>query len=150
MFRGVNNINLDAKGRLAIPTRYRDQLLEHCNGEMVVTIDTEERCLLIYPQPEWNDIQRKVELLPSFNKAARRVQRLLIGHATDIQLDGSGRLQLTPPLREYAYLDRKTVMLGQGRKFELWAEDHWLEKRDSWLSEESGLEIPAELESLSL
>ncbi len=150
MFRGVNNINLDAKGRLAIPTRHRDELLQHCDGEMVVTIDTEERCLLIYPQPEWNDIQRKVESLPSFNKAARRVQRLLIGHATDIQMDGSGRLQLTPPLREYAYLDRKTVMLGQGSKFELWSEDHWHEKRDSWLGEESGLEIPAELQSLSL
>ena len=76
MFRGVNNINLDAKGRLAIPTRYRDYLTHHCNGEMVVTIDTEERCLLIYPQPEWEDIQRKVESLPSFNRAARRVQRL--------------------------------------------------------------------------
>ncbi|MDP7577271.1 MAG: division/cell wall cluster transcriptional repressor MraZ, partial [Pseudomonadales bacterium] len=93
MFRGVNNINLDAKGRLAVPTRYRESLMEHCSGEMVVTIDTEERCLLIYPQPEWEDIQRKVEALPSFNRAARRVQRLLIGHATDIQLDGSGRLQ---------------------------------------------------------
>ena len=150
MFRGVNNINLDAKGRLAIPTRYRDSLIQHCSGEMVVTIDTEERCLLIYPQPEWEDIQRKVESLPSFNRAARRVQRLLIGHATDIQLDGSGRLQLTPPLREYAHLDKKTVMLGQGGKLELWAEDHWHARRDSWLGDESGLEIPEELESLSL
>jgi len=149
MFRGVNNINLDAKGRLAIPTRYREQLMQHCNGEMVVTIDTEERCLLIYPQPEWEDIQRKVEALPSFNKAVRRVQRLLIGHATDIQLDNSGRLQLTPPLRTYADLDRKSVMLGQGKKLELWADDHWQEKRDSWLTD-VGDEIPAELENLSL
>jgi len=85
MFRGVNNINLDAKGRLAIPTRYRDHLIQHCGGDMVVTIDTQERCLLLYPQPEWEDIQRKVEALPSFNKAVRRVQRLLIGHATDIR-----------------------------------------------------------------
>ena len=65
MFRGVNNVNIDAKGRIAIPTRFRDQLLNHCNGEIVVTIDTEERCLLIYPQPDWDDIQRKVEALPS-------------------------------------------------------------------------------------
>jgi len=150
MFRGVNNINLDAKGRLAIPTRYRDHLVEHCGGEMVVTIDTEERCLLIYPRPEWGDIQRKIESLPSFNKAARRVQRLLIGHATDIQLDASGRLQLTPPLREYAQLEKKTVMLGQGNKLELWSEDHWRQRRDSWLGDESSLEIPEELENLSL
>ncbi len=146
----MNNINLDAKGRLAIPTRYRDHLVEHCGGEMVVTIDTEERCLLIYPRPEWGDIQRKIESLPSFNKAARRVQRLLIGHATDIQLDASGRLQLTPPLREYAQLEKKTVMLGQGNKLELWSEDHWRQRRDSWLGDESSLEIPEELENLSL
>ena len=149
MFRGVNNINLDAKGRLAIPTRYRELLMQHCNGDMVVTIDTEERCLLIYPQPEWEDIQRKVEALPSFNAAARRVQRLLIGHATDIPLDGSGRLQLTPPLREYAALDQKTVMLGQGNKLELWSEPEWVSRRDSWL-EENGSDLPEQLTSLSL
>ena len=149
MFRGVNNINLDAKGRLAIPTRYRDHLIQHCDGDMVVTIDTQERCLLLYPQPEWEDIQRKVEALPSFNKAVRRVQRLLIGHATDIQMDSAGRLQLTPPLREYAELEKKTVMLGQGKKLELWAENRWLERRDSWLGEVAD-EIPEELASLSL
>lgn len=149
MFRGINNINLDAKGRLAIPARYRDYLMQHCNGEMVVTIDTDERCLLIYPRPEWEDVQRKIEALPSFNKAARRVQRLLIGHATDIQLDASGRLQLSPPLREYAQLDKKTVMLGQGNKLELWAEAEWVERRDSWIDDDA-LIVPEALESLSL
>ena len=149
MFRGVNNINLDTKGRLAIPVRYRDQLIQHCGGELVVTIDTEEKCLLIYPQPEWEDIQRKVEALPSFNVAVRRVQRLLIGHATDIQMDASGRVLLTPPLREYAELEKKGVLLGQGSKLELWNEAHWISRRDAWLTD-SGLEIPDELRSLSL
>ncbi len=150
MFRGVNNVNLDAKGRLAIPTRYRELLTDHCSGKMVVTIDTEERCLLIYPQPEWEDIQRKIEALPSFNVAARRIQRLLIGHATDIPMDGSGRILLTPPLRDYAGLDKKTVLLGQGNKLELWSEDIWSDRRDTWLDEKSGLEIPDELKTLSL
>ena len=150
MFRGVNNVNIDAKGRIAIPTRFRDQLLNHCNGEMVVTIDTEERCLLIYPQHDWDDIQRKVEALPSFNVAARRVQRLLIGHATDIQMDSSGRILLTPPLREYAQLDKKGVLLGQGKQHELWSEPSWVERRDSWLEDQSSLELPDELQSLSL
>lgn len=150
MFRGVNNINIDAKGRIAIPIRYREQLLSHCGGEMVVTIETEERCLLIYPQPDWDDIQRKVEALPSFNVAARRVQRLLIGHATDIQMDNSGRLLLTNPLRDYAQLDKKGVLLGQGRKLELWDENAWLVRRDSWLDDPASLEIPDELQSLSL
>jgi MraZ protein len=150
MFRGINYINLDAKGRLAIPTRYRDRLMQHCSGEMVVTIETEERCLLIYPQPEWEDIQRKVEALPSLNRATRRLQRLLIGHATDIQLDGSGRILLPAPLREYAGLDKKTVLLGQGHKLELWSEEHWETQRDEWLGDQSDLEIPPELQSLSL
>jgi MraZ protein len=150
VFRGVNNINLDAKGRLAIPVKYRDFLLTHCNGEMVVTIDTDERALLIYPRPEWEDIERKVQALPSFNPASRRVQRLLIGHATDLQLDGSGRILIPPPLRLYATLDKKTVMLGQGNKLELWSEEHWVNRRDAWLDDQSGLELPPELETLSL
>lgn len=150
MFRGVNNINLDAKGRLAIPTRYRDHLVADFDGRLVVTIDTEERCLLIYPLPAWEDIQRKVAALPSFNPASRRVQRLLIGHATDIQLDSNGRILLTSPLRDYAQLDKKAVMLGQGNKLELWSEAHWLGRRDSWLEDHDTLDIPDELQSLSL
>jgi len=150
MFRGVSNINLDAKGRLAIPTRYRELLTQHCEGEMVVTIDTEEQCLLIYPLPQWNDIQREVSALPSYNPATRRIQRLLIGYATDIALDSSGRLQLTQPLRDYAFLEKKCVMLGQGKKLELWSEEQWTKRRDSWLNDESSLDIPDELKSLSL
>lgn len=149
MFRGVNHISLDAKGRLAIPVRFRDLLVEHCNGELVVTIDTDERALLIYPRPEWEDIERKVQALSSFNPASRRVQRLLIGHATDIPLDSSGRVLITPPLRQYANLDKKTVLLGQGNKLELWSEDHWISRRDAWLEDQSG-DLPPQLESLSL
>ncbi len=97
MFRGVNNVNIDAKGRIAIPTRFRDQLLNHCNGEMVVTIDTEEPCLLIYPQPDWHAIQRTADALPSFHVAARLLPRVLLCHATDIQMDSRCRLRLTSP-----------------------------------------------------
>jgi|TARA_A200000159_G_C7243745_1_gene305731 MraZ protein len=117
---------------------------------MVVTIDTEERCLLIYPQPAWEDIQRKVESLPSFNTAARRVQRLLIGHATDIPMDRNGRLLITPPLREYANLDKQTVLLGQGNKLELWDESVWNARRDQWLEVQSEGGMPDELQMLSL
>ena len=100
MFRGVSHVTIDAKGRMAIPVRHRDQLMQHCNGEVVVTIDTEDNCLMLYPLPAWNDVERKIETLPTFDPAARRIQRLLIGHATDIQMDGSGRLLLPAPLRE--------------------------------------------------
>jgi len=151
MFRGVNTINLDAKGRLAIPTRYRERLAERSAGQMVVTIDTEERCLLIYPLPEWEDIQRKIDALSSFNPATRRIQRLLTGHATDVELDANGRLLLSQPLRDYAELDKKTVLLGQGNKFELWSEDLWNARRDTYLEDiNGGGEMPEELMNLSL
>jgi MraZ protein len=150
MFRGVNNINLDAKGRLAIPTRFRDILSEHCNDHLVITIDTDERCLLVYPLPRWEDIQRKVESLSSFNPASRRVQRLLIGHATDVHLDSNGRVLLPLPLREYARLDKKVVMIGQGHKLELWSEEHWKERREAWIEDQSLTESSSELQNLSL
>ena len=150
MFRGVNHVNVDDKGRIAIPARFRERLASHCNGELVVTIDTEEPCLLIYPQPDWDEIQRKVAGMSSYNPASRRVQRLLIGHATDIQMDGNGRILLTPPLREYAQLDKKGVLIGQAAKLELWDEGAWVSHRESWLSDTDPRDLPEELRSLSL
>lgn len=151
MFRGVNNITLDAKGRMAMPTRYRDRLQERCAGQLVVTVDR-DHCLLIYTLPEWEEIERKLVRLPSLNKQARRLQRLLIGHATELQLDSNGRVLLPQPLRDFAGLDRHAVLIGQGNKFELWDEAAWNERRDGWLAEEDddSLELPTELESLSL
>ena len=151
MFRGVSSINMDGKGRMAFPTRYRERLMEQCDGNLVITIDTEERCLLIYPLPEWEVIEKKIEALPSFNRAARRIQRLLIGHATDLELDGSGRILLPAPLREYAGLDKKLMLIGQGKKFELWSEEHWDRCRDDYLDEGSDADaLPEEMMNLSL
>ncbi|MDD7804061.1 MAG: division/cell wall cluster transcriptional repressor MraZ [Endozoicomonas sp. (ex Botrylloides leachii)] len=151
MFRGVNAINLDAKGRLAVPTRYRDVLQERCDGRLVATIDTDELCLLIYPLDEWDSIQKKIEALPSFHPTSRRIQRLLIGHATDLDMDGSGRILIPPLLRDYAGLAKHSILLGQGKKFELWSEASWAERRDQYLQEAStSKEPPDELQSLSL
>ncbi|MFK0572879.1 division/cell wall cluster transcriptional repressor MraZ [Endozoicomonas sp.] len=151
MFRGVNAINLDAKGRLAIPARYRQVLRDRCDGALVATIDTDERCLLIYPLDEWELIQQKIEALPSFHPMTRRIQRLLIGHATDLELDGNGRILIPPLLRDYAGLEKRSILLGQGKKFELWDENCWNECRDQYLKEASESEdIPVELQSLSL
>ena len=151
MFRGVNQINLDAKGRMAMPARYRDQIDGCCESQMVATIDTEARCLLLYPLPDWEQIEKKIEALPSFNPAARRIQRLLIGHATDLEIDSSGRLLSPAPLRSYAQLDKKLVLLGQGRKFEIWSEELWNETRDDYLSiTDEAANLPDNLQTLSL
>jgi MraZ protein len=152
LFRGVTELNLDAKGRMAMPTRYRERLIERSEGRLVITIDTEERCLLIYPQPEWEAIEQKLDALPSFNSQARRVQRLLMGHATDVEMDGNGRLLLPPPLRQYANLDKQVVLIGQGKKFELWDAELWNAQRDNWLADETIADgqLPPELQNLSL
>jgi len=153
MFRGVNALNLDSKGRLAIPTRYRDELVRTASSRVVITVNPVDRdhCLLLYPLPEWEEIERKLVKLPTFNTAARRLQRLLIGHATEMELDGNGRVLLPPPLREFAGLDKALVMIGQGNKFEIWDEAKWNTRRGEWLSEaDGGGELPDELGSLSL
>lgn len=152
MFRGVNDINIDAKGRIALPTRYRDRLQNDSDSRVVMTIDTEEKCLLLYPLLAWEEIESKLAALPSFNSAARRIQRLLIGHATETELDSNGRILLPPLLREFAGLEKQVMLVGQGKKFEIWAEDHWQLRRGQWLTEEmkEGTELPEEVKSLSL
>ncbi|MEK9711745.1 MAG: division/cell wall cluster transcriptional repressor MraZ [Thalassolituus sp.] len=135
MFRGLNTINLDAKGRLAIPTKHRERLAELCDGHLVVTIDTEERSLLIYPVNEWEIIEKQITALPSFDKRARRIQRLLVGHATDVEIDSSGRILLPAALRDYAGLEKETVMIGQGKKLELWSKEAWEGTREEYLEQ---------------
>jgi MraZ protein len=152
MFRGVNGVNIDVKGRIVMPTRYRDRLQHESRGCVVLTIDTEERCLLLYPITAWEDIESKLAALPSFNPAARRIQRLLIGHATEIEIDNNGRILLPPLLREYAGLNKHAMLVGQGKKFELWDEGQWQQRRKEWLEEESNSEmnLPEEVKTLSL
>lgn len=148
MFRGINSITIDAKGRMAIPARYRDLL----DSAMVLTIDTEETCLLLYPVLEWQKIEASLQKLPSFNAAARRIQRLLIGHATDIDLDAQGRILLPQELRQYAQLQKQAVLIGQGNKFEVWNDELWQQKRNAWLEEESNHDndLPDEMKTFSL
>jgi len=151
MFRGVSALNLDAKGRLAIPTKYREPLMAQCDGQLVVTVNYNERCLWLYPLKEWEEIERKVVALPSLDPAAQRLKRILIGHASDCDLDRSGRVLLPGPLREFAELDKRVVLIGQGNKFELWNELLWNTRREEWLSKNDDTgPLSIELESLSL
>ena len=150
MFRGVSKVTLDAKGRLAIPSRYRERLESRSEGHLIVTVDR-DYCLLIYPLPDWEDIEQKLIRLPSLNKDARLLLRLMLGHAAELEMDSHGRILLPRELREFASLVRRATLIGQGKKFELWDEDNWSARRDEWLAGGSETtDLPAELETLSL
>ncbi len=124
VFRGVTQLALDAKGRLAIPARHRDALAPAGNGHLVLTADP-SRCLLLYPLAAWEPIQARLMALSSFDEKIRGLQRLIVGHADDVEIDAAGRILVPPALRRYANLDKHVVLVGQGRKFELWDEQQW-------------------------
>ncbi len=146
MYLGSHSINMDAKGRIAMPTKVRESLLAECGARLVLTAHTEERCLLVYPEPVWLELLPKIQSLPNMNKVARRTQRLLMGYATQVELDGNGRLLVPPPLREYGNLEKKLMLVGQGSKLELWSEESW----SKWLEVPDDDEMPPELLQLSL
>ncbi|CAG9297976.1 division/cell wall cluster transcriptional repressor MraZ [Celerinatantimonas diazotrophica] len=134
MLRGANSINLDSKGRLAMPTRYRDWLSEECQGQMVCTVDINLNCLLLYPLNEWEEIERKLRKLSSMNPAERRLQRLLLGYADDCQMDKNGRLLISAPLRQHAGLEKQVMLVGQLNKFEIWSDQNWNDQIESDLN----------------
>lgn len=150
MFRGITTLNLDTKGRLTIPTRYRQTLSELCEGRMVVTIDIEDRCLLLYPMPAWERVESRIQALPNIDRSARRIQRLIIGHAADVDMDASGRLLIPGTLREFAGLEGRIALVGQGQRFEIWDETTWVAQRDVWLEADETKGLASELEELSL
>jgi transcriptional regulator MraZ len=148
VFQGATQLNLDSKGRLAIPARYRDMLLAHCSGSLVLTADA-DGCLLVYPQPDWQPIREKLLKLSALNPKIRALQRRLIGYAEDVVMDGAGRVLISPTLRNYAALDKRVMLVGQGNKFELWDEAKWQAQQEAALSFMEG-DLPPELEGFSL
>jgi len=152
MFRGATLVNLDSKGRLAVPTRYRDQLIGESQGQMVCTIDLHQPCLLLYPLPEWEIIEKKLSRLSSMNPVERRVQRLLLGHASECQMDNAGRLLLASTLRQHARLTKEVMLVGQFNKFELWDEQTWYQQVREDIDAEQSAQAPLyeRLQDLSL
>lgn len=148
MLRGLHVVSIDPKNRIVLPSKIRSRF----EGGSIITVDTEEPCLLMYPIAIWEEIELKLVELPSFNNMARRIQRLLIGHATELELDSQGRILLPPALREYAALNKHAVLVGQGKKLEIWAENVWQERREKWLSQELSAndKLPEVIEVLSL
>lgn len=141
-FRGASAISLDSKGRLAIPARYREMLMNQCGGRLVCTIDVASCCLMLYPLPEWEMIETKLQGLSSTNPQERSFKRLLIGHAADCEMDKNGRFLLPAPLRKYAKLDKSIMLVGQLNKFEIWAESAWHDQMEQDMAEHQAADMP--------
>ena len=147
VFRGVSELVLDAKGRLAIPSRHRDGLSGVGDGRLIITADR-GGCLLIYPLAVWEPIEARLMRLSSFDDSIRSLQRLLVGHADSVELDAAGRILVPPALRRYGGLDKRAVLVGQGHKLELWDEARWQAQIAQTIAFPGAL--PAGLEGFSL
>ena len=134
VFRGEHPLTLDDRGRVAVPSKYRERLREDAGGFLVVTVSIMETCLVVYPFPEWQRIESELEKQPALDPQVHVLNHVLVGRATECEMDGHGRILLPPSLREFAGLDpkdpegRSIRMIGQVRKFELWREDRWKER----------------------
>lgn len=146
MFTGSYAINMDAKGRMAIPTRVREGLVEACDGRFVLTAHSQDRCLLIYPQPMWEEVLEKISSIPNMEHATRIIQRRIIGNACPQEMDANGRVLVPPTLRSYAGLEKKLMLAGIGDKLELWSEERWFEQMDDL----GDGQLPEQLQSLVL
>ena len=151
MFRGINPINLDAKARVALPAKYRDRVTDRCDGHMVLTVHPFDRCLLLYPLADWEVVESQVNALPnSTSRQARRLQHLMVGYATELDLDAANRLLLPAMHRDHAELDKRLILVGQGQKFEVWSEARWTSMTEAYLNEPVDEDASVELTNLSL
>ncbi len=126
MLLGKTNITLDTKGRIAIPARYREQLVDLCDGKLVVALNPIDGCLNIYPQGEWQKCMRKMDQVQNKSHDFRELQRVIYANANEIDMDGSGRVLIPQELRETVGLQKNAVLIGHNDKFELWSEEEWL------------------------
>ncbi len=131
MFRGSCLLTVDDKGRIAVPARFRDPLARQGDGLVVATM-YHDRGIAIYPMPVWEELEARLQELPSGDSANRALQEMILGHADERRLDGQGRLLLAPSLRRYAKLEREAELIGQGHKLVLWSTQTEEQRYDNW------------------
>ena len=148
MFQGATALSLDVKGRLAVPARHREALVEASGGQLVLTAHP-HRCLLLYPQTAWAPIRDKLLAASSFNPQSAAIKRLLVGNARDEGLDSVGRLLVAPELRQFAQLEKQVWLVGQGSHFEIWSDANWQKQLDIFTGIGDQL-LPPDLEGLAL
>ncbi|MDP1540745.1 MAG: division/cell wall cluster transcriptional repressor MraZ [Moraxellaceae bacterium] len=125
MFRGYDELTMDVKGRVGLPARYHDRVIADCQGRFVLTVDLRESCLTLYPLPEWEAIEARFNALPGANPAIAMLKRRILGYATEVSLDATGRFLISPELRQFAKLEKHVVLTGQGKKCEIWQKSAW-------------------------
>ena len=152
MFRGASSLSLDDKGRFAVPTKYRDAILSEDQGTVICTVALNEPCLWLYPLAEWLEIEERLLKISNMNPRARRMQLMLLGNATEYQLDKNGRILLAPSLRAHAELGKQIMLVGLMNKFEIWDEDRWHEqmRQDTEIERLGDFEANPEFDNFSL
>jgi len=148
VFQGANQINLDAKGRMAVPTRARDPLSQGGTVKLVLTAHP-DACLLLYPAPAWEPIRAQVMSFPSLDRQASLWKRLLVGFAQEVEPDSAGRLLIPPELRDFAHITRQVMFVGQGSHFEIWDLEAWKAQLES-LRTGGSPTLPPGMENFSL
>lgn len=149
MFQGAAQLNLDAKGRLAIPARHRDALATASDGRLVLTAHP-HRCLLLYPEAAWEPIRDKILAAPSFDPRSAAAKRVLVGNARSEEADSAGRLLIAPELRDYAGFEKQVWLVGMGSHFEIWSDAGWRRQHETAFEALSGNEPPPGFEGISL
>ncbi|MGB5539547.1 MAG: division/cell wall cluster transcriptional repressor MraZ [Gammaproteobacteria bacterium] len=150
MFIGGSTVNLDAKGRLALPTRYRGDLMERCDGQVVMTVHSDS-ALMLFPRPDWDDLERKLVRLPNQNRLTRELQLMLFGNAAELEVDKNGRVLIPPHLRKLAGLEKRVMFLGMGNKFEIWNEELWEKKCGDYMTGSGdSADVPDALRELTI
>jgi len=148
VFQGATELSLDAKGRLSVPTEHREVLAVQAEGRLVITAHP-HRCLLMYPRPAWEPIRTQIMSYSSLERQTSMVQRLLVGFAKEVEMDGSGRVLVAPELRRYATLEKQVMLVGQGSHFELWNLEAWEQQIEQIVAQGDNL-LPPGMEKFSL
>ena len=148
MFQGATQINLDAKGRMSVPTKARDPLTQGGTVKLVLTAHP-EGCLLLYPLPAWEPIRAKVMAFPSLDRQSNLWKRLLVGFAEEVDLDSAGRLLIAPELRDFAHIARAVMLVGQGSHYEIWDLESWKQQLER-LKTGGNATTPPGMENFSL
>jgi len=144
VFRGANAINLDSKGRIAIPAKYRARIKESCDNQLVVTCDPYDNCLLIFTLDHWEATEQDLQGLSNSKPVHRKIKRIMLAHATEVDMDNSGRVLIPALLRERANLHKEVMLIGQGKTFQLWNETAWKELTEADWQDLTSSELDAE------